>query len=101
MIPVAGKRNWSYICVLSTHYLCLLLLALPCHVNSIDNKKRIMAQEISITIQQPRRAYRLAVSCLFFLQGICFASWASRIPTIQTKLALSDAALGGILLALP
>jgi MFS family permease len=48
-----------------------------------------------------RRIHRLAVSSFFFLAGICFASWASRIPDIQAKLQLSSAALGGILLCLP
>ncbi|WP_234736623.1 MFS transporter [Tellurirhabdus bombi] len=44
---------------------------------------------------------RIAVGVLFFLQGLSFASWASRIPTIQQTLGLSDTALGGVLLALP
>lgn len=44
---------------------------------------------------------RLAVSAFFFCLGLCFASWASRIPDIKTSLHLSDAALGSILLALP
>jgi MFS family permease len=48
-----------------------------------------------------RRLHRIAVSSFFFLAGICFASWASRIPDIQNKLQLTSAALGGILLCLP
>ncbi len=44
---------------------------------------------------------RLAVACFFFIGGICFASWASRIPNIKQLLNLSDAALGGVLFALP
>lgn len=44
---------------------------------------------------------RIAVSAFFFCLGLCFASWASRIPDIKTSLHLSDAALGSILLALP
>jgi MFS family permease len=48
-----------------------------------------------------RRIYRIAVSSFFFVAGICFASWASRIPDIQTKLQLNSAALGGVLLCLP
>ncbi len=44
---------------------------------------------------------RIAVSVFFFCQGICFASWASRIPDIKSTLHLSEAALGSILLALP
>ncbi|MFI5194683.1 MAG: MFS transporter, partial [Chitinophagales bacterium] len=48
-----------------------------------------------------RRVHRIAVSCFFFLAGICFASWASRIPAIQSKLGLGNAALGAVLLCLP
>ena len=48
-----------------------------------------------------RRIHRIAVSSFSFLAGICFASWASRIPDIQAKLQLNSAALGGILLCLP
>ncbi len=47
------------------------------------------------------RIYRIAVGCFFFIGGICFASWASRIPEIKQSLELSDAALGGVLLAIP
>lgn len=57
--------------------------------------------DIAISIDRPKRAYRLAVGCLFFLQGLCFASWASRIPSIQQALHLTDAALGLVLFALP
>ncbi|MCC8407385.1 MFS transporter [Mucilaginibacter sp. UR6-1] len=48
-----------------------------------------------------RLAHRVAVSSLFFTQGLCFASWASRIPTFQQKFQLNEAEIGGLLLALP
>ena len=48
-----------------------------------------------------RLTFRIAVAALFFLLGICFASWASRIPSIQQTLGLSEAALGLVLLAIP
>lgn len=48
-----------------------------------------------------RRTYRITVSVLFFLQGLCFASWASRIPSIQQQLHLSETQLGMVLFALP
>ena len=44
---------------------------------------------------------RWALAFFFFLSGLRFASWASRIPDIQAHLHLSDAALGSILFALP
>jgi len=48
-----------------------------------------------------RATHRAAVGVLFFLQGICFASWASRIPAIQQKLGISEAGLGAVLFAIP
>jgi len=57
--------------------------------------------EAVLSLQKTRRVYRLAVSVLFFLQGLCFASWASRIPSVQQSLNISDALLGVILFALP
>lgn len=46
-------------------------------------------------------AARLSIGAFFFLAGMCFASWASRIPDIKQFIHLSDAGLGGVLLALP
>lgn len=46
-------------------------------------------------------AHRFAVACFFFIGGISFASWASRIPHIKASLQLSEAGLGGVLFALP
>ena len=48
-----------------------------------------------------KKRIRIAVSLFYFSMGLCFASWASRIPDIKTALMLSDAALGTILFALP
>lgn len=48
-----------------------------------------------------KKAYRVAVSAFFFIQGLVFASWASRIPDIKAALHLNDAALGGVLFAIP
>ncbi|TAH09536.1 MAG: MFS transporter [Sphingobacteriia bacterium] len=47
------------------------------------------------------KTHRIAIASFFFIAGICFASWASRIPNIKQQLGLSEAALGGLLLALP
>jgi MFS family permease len=38
---------------------------------------------------------------MFFLHGLCFASWASRIPSIQQHLNLSSSRLGELLFILP
>lgn len=45
--------------------------------------------------------YRIAIAVFFFIAGLCFASWASRIPDIKHHLGLSDGALGLILFAMP
>lgn len=48
-----------------------------------------------------KRAHRWAIAAFFFLAGLSFASWASRIPDIKAALHMSDAVLGGVLFALP
>ena len=57
------------------------------------------------TYQNAKASYlnriRWAVSLFYFGMGLCFATWASRIPTIKTALHLSDGHLGTILFALP
>src|SRR5687768_18561424 len=44
---------------------------------------------------------RTFLSIFFFLSGICFSSWASRIPTIKTFFGYNEAELGTILLFMP
>jgi MFS family permease len=56
---------------------------------------------LAVSIERSKRVYRLAVGSLFFLLGLCSASWASRIPSIQQQLHISDSLLGIILFALP
>lgn len=41
------------------------------------------------------------MSVFFFVSGLIFSTWASRIPDIKTKMHLSDAGLGTLLFALP
>lgn len=48
-----------------------------------------------------QRKQRIALSTFFLLSGFCFATWASRIPTIKTIYELNDAQLGNLLLILP
>ncbi len=48
-----------------------------------------------------KRRIRIAVALLYFCMGLMFASWASRIPDIKTKLHLNDALFGTILFAMP
>lgn len=49
----------------------------------------------------PKHYLRYAVGAVFFLPGLIFASWASRIATIQQTLRLSDASLGALLFCIP
>ena len=50
---------------------------------------------------EQKAVQRVFLSVFFFLSGICFASWASRIPTIKTEFGFNEAELGTILLAMP
>ncbi|HTI58285.1 MFS transporter [Mucilaginibacter sp.] len=52
-------------------------------------------------VAKSRLSLRIAVGAMFFMAGLSFASWASRIPAIQQSLHLSEAGLGGVLLAIP
>lgn len=45
--------------------------------------------------------HRMAIGAAFFSYGLCFASWASRIPDIKNTLQLSEGQLGMVLFALP
>ena len=60
-----------------------------------DNHQVPQSKEIS------KKRIRVAVALIYFSMGLCFSSWASRIPDIKTALNLSDAAFGTILFALP
>jgi MFS family permease len=61
--------------------------------------------EYKKTYQNVKASYliriRLAVAMFYFSMGLCFATWASRIPDIKTALHLSNGQLGTILFALP
>ena len=56
---------------------------------------------MELTYQINTKVYRAAIGSFFFLSGLTFASWASRIPDIKSKLGLSEAQLGLVLFALP
>lgn len=53
------------------------------------------------THQKSLFATRVRISLYFFFYGFIFATWASRIPTIQQRLNLSEAGLGAVLFAMP
>jgi MFS family permease len=54
----------------------------------------------ALVSDSPRKA-RIATAIFFFVSGFGFSSWASRIPTIQQNLQLSEGKLGAVLFALP
>ena len=66
-------------------------------------------QNVRLTVSLPlmssipvsKSTHRIAVAVFFFLAGLSFASWASRIPDIKLHLGLSEGSLGLILFALP
>src|SRR4051812_33152204 len=58
-----------------------------------------MIMNTALTVQP--RIYRIAVSGFFFLAGLTFSTWASRIPDIKAALHLTEAGLGVVLFALP
>lgn len=46
------------------------------------------------TRQDGARSARVAISVVFLVNGVTFASWMPRLPEIQDRLGISDAALG-------
>jgi predicted MFS family arabinose efflux permease len=64
------------------------------------------ASELPLATPQPRRAHsqqrqRAAMLAIFLSHALLFASWTAHIPAVKAQLALSDAALGKILLCMP
>lgn len=45
--------------------------------------------------------YRLNICALYFIYGLIFSSWASRIPDIKQTLLLGDKEMGMVLLCMP
>jgi len=66
-----------------------------------------MAKDFILSKNETRKAsalqrrYRVAVGAFFFLQGVVFGSWASRIPDLKSALEMSEAELGSVLFAIP
>ncbi len=50
---------------------------------------------------EERTKHRIALSALYFQSGLCFSTWASRIPDVKEAFALSDSELGLLLLIRP
>jgi MFS family permease len=48
-----------------------------------------------------KQKQRFFLSIFFFLSGVCFATWASRIPTIKSNFGYNEAELGTLLLFMP
>ena len=60
-----------------------------------------MIDTLSLPVLNTKRTLRIAVGAMFFMAGLSFSSWASRIATVQQSMGLSDAALGAVLFSLP
>jgi len=55
----------------------------------------------ALPVLNNKKTLRIAVGAMFFMAGLSFSSWASRIPTIKQSLGLSEAAWGAVLVSLP
>ncbi|MFB9862843.1 MFS transporter [Rufibacter immobilis] len=52
-------------------------------------------------MMQTKLKQRIALGVLFFQSGLCFSSWASRIPDIKNSFLFSDSEFGTLLLIRP
>ena len=57
--------------------------------------------EAAVLRNKSPRQVRLVTSIYFFISGFGYATWASRIPSIQQHLHLNEAQLGAVLLIMP
>jgi MFS family permease len=48
-----------------------------------------------------KNTHRFYLNIFFFISGVCFATWTSRIPTLTEKFQLNHAELGTILIFMP
>ncbi|MDN5287522.1 MAG: transporter [Mucilaginibacter sp.] len=60
-----------------------------------------MIDSPGLPVLTSKKALRIAVGAMFFMAGLSFSSWASRIATVQQTMGLSDAGLGAVLFSLP
>ena len=68
----------------------------------LQKKSALQHPSIDIhALHHPIKKTLTSVGVFFFIQGVCFGSWASRIPDLKEKLLLSEAGLGTILFMLP
>lgn len=72
---------------------------MPSHKSDVNQVKGHMQPAGIMT--PSKRTNRVGVSAFFVVHGLCFATWASRIPSIQSLLHLEVSALGMLLFALP
>lgn len=56
---------------------------------------------LNVFQMQERSLQRISLSTYFLLSGICFSSWASRIPTIKDNFNFSEEQLGNMLMIMP
>jgi MFS family permease len=64
------------------------------------HQKQYFCIQIFLQMQE-RNLQRISLSTYFLISGICFSSWASRIPTIKDNFNFSDEQLGNMLMIMP
>jgi MFS family permease len=62
---------------------------------------KIPATTTTTTASSPVRGPRIAVTAVFVVHGLLFASWTAHIPGVQAHLGLTDGMLGFALLGAP
>jgi MFS family permease len=71
------------------------------NIKQIFEARAMSRSESEESVNQDRKRIRIAVALMYFSMGLCFSSWASRIPDIKSALHLKDAIFGTILFAMP
>ncbi len=75
----------------------------PCYVDRIASFRMSTAlnsNPLCINQNLPGKKAQAATRIVFFVAGFAMASWAPLVPFVKTRLAISDASLGMLLLSL-
>ena len=77
------------------------LIFFPKKKNISEKECYCLKKQTDICSMELKVKQRIAIGTCFFLTGVCFATWASRIPTIKDFFLLNEAELGNLLMVMP
>ena len=83
------------------HHLLILVGSNLIIWTEFEHFRLIHLPGLFLRVANAKQLSRIAISLYFFVSGLIFSSWASRIPVIKDRYDLNEAELGGLLFMLP